>query len=152
MNEHSELATARLLDRLDGSGSDDEWVAVRELRSSLGDSLPKYLLDRFCTAKKWVERSSYVFHATRYARRSREAIALGKLAVRDKSKVVRYRGCMLLAYSLDRNLLPELERLLGSSQADSRADIAAALDAIEQQNENYFVDRDHSGQLTLIVQ
>jgi hypothetical protein len=50
---------------------------------------------------------------------------------------------MLLAYSLRRDLLSELREQLN--------DLEAAIDAIETGNANYFVDRDHSGKMTLTI-
>lgn len=140
-----------LLDRLDGSGSDDEWTAVAELRVSLNSSLPVHLLRRFRLTKKWASRSSLVYQAIRFAQKSPAAIELGLVAVRDKSKVVRYRACMLLACSQCKELLPELLRVSNEVAADSREDVLAAVDAIEFQNQDYFVDRDHSGLITLNV-
>jgi hypothetical protein len=141
----------RLLSKLDGSGSDEEWNAVVELRSLLGDNLPDRLLALYRRAKKAADRSSYVYHSVRYARRSDAAIELALLAVRDKAKVVRYRACMLLACSQRKELLPTLRDLLSDVVADTKADLLAAIDAIESQNQDYFVDRDHSGLTTLSV-
>lgn len=149
--EFNNLEIESLLDRLDGSGSDNEWGAVDILRTSLGSRLPSYLLCRFRVTKKWGSRSSLVYHAVRYAKDCDEAVELGLLAAQDKSKVVRYRGCMLLACSLRRDLVPKLLEIMSQFPADSSPDMLAALDAIEHQNQNYFVDRDHSGQITLNI-
>ncbi len=147
----SEMHIEQLLDRLDGSGSDNEWSAVDELRTTLGRDLPTHLLERFRTARKWAVRSSYVYHAVRYAKESQDAVELGKAAIKDKSKVVRYRGCMLLAYSLRSDILPELHRMAAEVPGDSCDDVLAVIDAIENQNHHYFVDRDHSDQMTLNI-
>lgn len=141
-----------LLNRLDGSGSEGEWLAVEELRKSLEMDFAAYLLSRFRTARRWNVRSSCVYHATRYARESAEAVELGKEAIRDKSKVVRYRGCLLLAYSLRSDLLPELRSMLDEIPADTRDDILAAIDALENRNHHYFIDREHSGQIKLNIE
>jgi len=148
-SENHEIET--LLNDLDGSGSDKEWKSVNKLRSLLGNQLPIYLLQQFRSAKKWARRSSLVYHAIRYAKQSEEAIELGFLAIKDKSKIVRYRGCMLLACSQRKDVLPKLRCMLTSVSSDSEADLLAALDAIESQNQNYFVDRDHSGQIVLNI-
>ena len=138
-----------LLDRLDGSSSDRAWEAAHRLRDLLGDSLPSYLLARYRTESHWGPRTAYVFHAIGYARQSDDAVNLGKLAVGDRSKVVRYRGCMLLAYSLRRDLLPFLEQeLKNAKDEETQNDIIAAMDSIVEQNYNYFVDREHTGKVT----
>lgn len=141
----------RLLDRLDGSGSDLEWKAVLELRSRLGGSLPDRLLPRYLLAKRWPVRSSCVYHAVRYAKTSNAAVDLALLAVKDKSKVVRYEACMLLACSQRKDILPRLRDLLATTNEDTKADLLAAIDAIESQNQNFFVDPEHSGMITLNV-
>jgi len=141
---------AILLAMLDGKGSESEWSAIRELRS-LGPALAPHLLAHYRSARSWKVRASCVYHSVRYARDSDDALQLGLEAVHDKAKVVRYRACMLLAYSLKRQLLPELRRQRAAATGPDAADLDAAIDAIECQNHNYFVDRDHSGQMTLTI-
>jgi len=89
----------------------------------------------------------------RYAKENADAVALGIEAIGDKAKGVRYRGAMLLAYSQRKDALPQLraalETLAGGPGAD---DLAAAIDAIENENPNYFVDRTHSGNITLTIE
>lgn len=140
---------AELLMRLDGSGSDDEWEAVEELRK-LGGTFPRLLLEKYKKARSWKERCACVYHAMRYAKESDYAVQLGLEALRDKSKVVRYRACELLAYSQRKDLLKNLEASL-ASYPSSHEDIRAAIDAIESENHHYFVDRDHSGKVTLTI-
>jgi HEAT repeat protein len=140
-----------LLEKLDGSGSDNEFNAVHELRK-LGDEFPKLLLEKYRSSKKWRVRSSCVYHAIRYSRTVSDAVKLGVEALSDKSHAVRYRACMLLAYSLDQNALPNLKEARGkTTHQETSQDIRATIDAIENQNSNYFVDRDHSGKMTLKV-
>lgn len=147
----SDQRVESLLDCLDGSGSDTEWDAVNILRDGLGQALPILLLHRFLVAKKWGHRASLVYHAVRFAKQSQEAVDLGLIAVKDKSKVVRYRGCMLLACSLRKDIVPKLCQLAGEAPEDTKADILAAIDAIEHDNQNYFIDREHTGLTELKV-
>jgi hypothetical protein len=142
---------AALLARLDGSGSDQEWQAIDRLHSELGVKLPTLLLSMFDRAKRWQVRSSCVYHATKYARQSEAARVLALKGAKDRSAVVRYRGCVALAYSLDESLLPELRELAADVQNPSRTDILAVIDAIEHRNHNYFVDRKHTGDITLNI-
>jgi hypothetical protein len=58
---------------------------------------------------------------------------------------------MLLACSQRKALLPRLRDLLPGVVEDTKADLLAAIDAIESQNQDYFVDRDHSGLTTLTI-
>lgn len=143
--------TDYLLDQLNGSGSDNEFRAIEELRT-LGEELPKFLLVKYRDSKKWQTRSSCVYHAIRYSRDVYDAFELGVEALADRSKVVRYRACMLLAYSLRDEALPHLRKLADNSKDIASAqDALAAIDAISHKNHNYFVDRDHSGKMTLTV-
>jgi hypothetical protein len=140
-----------LLSKLDGSGSDSEWAAAKELQV-LGEELPRYLLDKFRNSRQWKHRCSCVYHAVRYARSNEDAVLVGREAIRDKSKMVRYRGCMLLAYAQREDTLPELKEVLkGLGSGAGSDDVRAAIDAIEHKNHNYFVDRKHSGKITLAI-
>ena len=137
-----------LLSKLDGSGSDTEFSAVTALQST--GMLPALLLGKYQRSRAWQERASCVYHAIKFARESQEAFELGVNALRDKSKVVRYRAAMLLAISQRREAIPHLQQLqtLGGTSA---ADAKAALQAIESGNQNLFVDRDGSGMVTLQI-
>lgn len=139
-----------LVEQLNGSGSDAEWAAVKQLRKL--ESFPRLLLERFRSSSGWRTRSSCVYHAVRYARASDDAVTLGTEAMRDKAKIVRYRGCMLLAYSQRPEVLPALKQALGVANKEAdREDLRAAIDAIESGNHNFFVNRDHSGKMTLTI-
>lgn len=146
-----QINAPELLNDLDGSGSDKEFRAITELRK-LGNELPKLLLEKYRASRKWQARSSCVYHSIRYARSSREALQLGVEALSDKSHAVRYRACMLLAYSLDKSVLSSLKQLeISNLNDETLLDVRAAIDAIENQNSDYFVDRDHSGNVTLRI-
>ena len=149
--QDSQCTVDELLERLDGSGSDSEWDAVFELRSRLGDQLPDQLLVRYQQAKKWQVRSSCVYHSVRYAGANESAITMALLALKDKSKVVRYRACMLLACSQRKDLLGRLQEEVSELPEETQSDVLAAIDAIESENQDYFVDRDHSGMVTLNI-
>lgn len=136
------------LRKLDGRGAAEEYEAVESL-STLGDEFPILLLQRYRIARNWAERASCVYHAAKYARTSDAAFQLGIEAIADRSKKVRYRACLLLAVAQKREALPHLASLVPEFQS---AYVTAAIDAIEHGNQNYFIDRDHSGMITLNVQ
>lgn len=141
-----------LLGKLDSSSSDQRHQAIAEL-IKLGVSLPPLLLEKYRSSKKWQTRCSCVYHAIRYSRDDENTFQLGIEALSDKSKVVRYRACMLLACSLKKDALSALRELASrSSDRETQANAHAAIDAIENQNTNYFVDRDHSGKVRLNFQ
>lgn len=136
------------LSKLDGSGSDEEFAAVRQLEM-LGDRFPSVLLAHYRNASNWGSRASCVYHAIKYAHNNDAAFQLGLLATAGQSKHVRYRACMLLAVSQNPLAIDSLESLL--IDPDSAADAEAAIDAIRGGNHHYFVDRDHSGKSTLRI-
>jgi len=107
------------------------------------------LLSRYSQERLWKRRDDLVYGAIWSARNSEEAVILGVAALSDRATHVRYHACLLLAYSLRTDLLPVLRQRLPTIAASNRDDLAAAIDAIESQNHNYFVDRDHSGMITL---
>jgi hypothetical protein len=137
-----------LLDQLDGSGSAQEFAAVKQLREL--NNFPRLLLDRYKSSKNWKARSSCVYHAIRYAKNNNDAFQIGLAAINDRSKIVRYRAFMLLAYSLNKKALADLQKVLDTSNDETtKGDALAAIDAIRNQNHHYFVDRDHSGLTTM---
>lgn len=80
------------------------------------------------------------------------AVELEISALKDRSAAVRFAACKLLAVSLDtKAIVPLKDALCEGKYPKSAEDIRAALDAIEQQNHNLFLDRDHSGKITLNV-
>ena len=111
----------------------------------MGSSILPFFAEAFPRARKWQGRVALVFHCIRHARTSPVAFDLGLLALQDKSYMVRYRACGLLAYSLRKEALPELTRLLIHSDSRTVEDAAAAISAIENQNHHLFIDRAHSG-------
>lgn len=130
--------------RLDTTSVQQEAEAWEHLRS-LGVAVVPYLAEAYRSFRKWQGRASLVFHSIRYARMSDEALRLGLEALSDKSTLVRYRACGLLAYSQKAEAIPHLEPLLRHSDVRTVADAKAAIDAITHENHHFFVDRNHSG-------
>jgi hypothetical protein len=128
-------------------GSEPGWEEVR----ALGASAIPYFIEAYSSASHWRQRASFLYSAIPYARRSAAAVDLAILALSDRAREVRYRACMLLACSLDRRSLPYLEAAAVHSDESTRADAQAAIDAIIEGNHHYFVDRTHSGKVTLNI-
>lgn len=140
-----------LLDIL-GGNLDKEYEAIQELKK-LDIPLPSILLKKYLVSKKWQTRCSCVYFSIPYAREVDDAVQLGIEALFDRSKVVRYRACMLLACSLNKNALAVLRELeLKANDKETIENAKAAIDAIEHQNTNWFVDRSHSGKIRLTFQ
>ncbi|WP_156374673.1 hypothetical protein [Pseudorhodoferax sp. Leaf274] len=129
------------------NGEEEAWAVLKPL----GIEVVPYLLEAFPRFRRWQARTSLMYHAIRYARRSNEAFQLGLLGTKDKSTLVRYRACGLLAYSLRKDALTSLQQLLTHSDQRTVQDAVAAIDAIERQNHHLFIDRNHSGQSLWVV-
>jgi hypothetical protein len=139
-----------LLDKL-GQNADQEFDVIGEL-NKLAVRLPSVLLHRYRTEKKWQTRRSCVYHAIGYSKDDNDAVQLGIEALSDKSKVVRYQACLLLSFSLKKEVLPELQKVKQTiSDNETLANVEAAIDAIEHQNTNFFADRQHTGKITLKI-
>jgi len=137
--------------RRTGSNPDMSIKAARELRGALGDRVASILLETYRDSRIWRQRAWCVYLSIPYARSNRDAFTLGIEALADNSRIVRYRACMLLAYSLNDDALPFLKALLAHKDTNTAEHAKAAVDAIVHKNHNYFVDRDHSGRLTLSI-
>lgn len=148
-SELSEHEIRRLVGDIAADRPDAEaaWQVLR----GLGAAVVPYLLEAYPSARRWQGRTALVFHAIRFARVSEAAFALGCQALGDKSYMVRYRACMVLAYALRPDALPALGALLQHTDSRTREDAARAMDAIRSQNHHYFVDRDHSGRSFWVV-
>jgi len=142
---------SQLLDALDGRGSEKEREAIRELRRRYGTEFPQQLIAHYKSARAWRVRAACVFYCLEFARVSDDAVDLAKIAITDRSKVVRYRACMVFACSLRMDVLPFLKNAIQTARGETRGDLVAAIDAIEHQNQNFFLDRGHTGMTTLNV-
>jgi hypothetical protein len=146
----SELTEIRRLISVIAAGepsAEAAWLALQEL----GANVAPYLLEAYPTARRWQARTAIVFHAIRFARTSEAAYALGLRALGDKSYMVRYRACMVLAYSLRTDAVPALTTLQAHADPRTREDATRALDAIHHQNHHYFVDVQHTGHSFWVV-
>ena len=136
-----------LLDTRNSTAGESAWDQLRPL----GDAVVPFLLEFYPKCRTWQGRTALLFHATRYARATDAAVELGILALGDRSFMVRYRACGLLAYSLRRDALPPLKLLLPHLDSRTVEDAEAAIDSITNRNHHFFVDRDHSGHVHWIV-
>lgn len=135
---------ARELARLVASASAESEAAWQELKILEADVVP-ILAAVFAETRAWQGRVALVFHCIRFARSSGAAFELGLRGLQDKSYMVRYRACGLLAYSLRQDALPHLEPLLTHRDERTIEDATAAIAAITSQNHHRFVDRSNSG-------
>ena len=146
----TEVKLRSALIRLGDSNPDVNRGAIRELEK-LGVDLPKVLLAHYRKSGAWRARVSCVFFAVPYARTSDDAVQLGIEALKDRSRIVRYRACSLLAYSFRDNALPYLRALLNHSDSSTVEDACAGIDCIEHKNHHWFMDRGHTGRLEWAV-
>lgn len=81
------------LDTRDVVAADAAWSQLRPL----GQAVVPYLREAYPRARRAELRVALVFYSTRFARCSADAFALGIAALSDRSSLVRYRACGLLA-------------------------------------------------------
>lgn len=139
-----------LVARLDTANPSEEQAAWSALKP-LGEGVVPHLADHFPRARRWQQRVSLVFHSIPFARVSEAAYRLGLAALDDRSTLVRYRACGLLAYAQRRDAIPALDKLRAHSDARTVEDANAAIDALKRKNHHYFVDRTHSGRSFWVV-
>jgi HEAT repeat protein len=131
----------------DALSAEATWLQL----SPLGDLVAPFLREQYHRSRRWQGRVTLLFHATRFGRTSEAAFRLGLEALQDRSFMVRYRACGLLAYALRPEALPQLRDLLQHADPRTVEDASAAIDAIEGRNHHLFIDRDHSGRSHWIV-
>ena len=152
MQDQAEWAEAlRILDRIDSEFA-HRGALLREAKTRVGTkNFGKLLFEEYLKSRSWRIRAVCVYHCIGRPRTDDHSYRIGLEGIKDKSRVVRYRACMLLAVAQRDEALPHLRKLLLHSDEASVADARAAIDAIENRNKNFFVDRDHSGMIELDV-
>jgi HEAT repeat protein len=143
MEDDNIRALVASFDTKDNAAREASWQQLRVL----GERVLPFFEEFFQRAKKLEARRNIAFHCIGYARTNEYAFRIGLEAIGDRSTVVRYRGCCILGYSLRREALPALQKLLAHSDAKTAEDARAAIDAIRNGNHHYFIDRRHSGQI-----
>ena len=137
----------------------DELVAIYNLgrTSDIGQSEQRLfqtfgleqLIPQLIKAFPHIHRShgrvSVLFWLVRYARTHPAVVSLAVSALSDRAYLVREEACAILAYSLRRDVLPQLASLQTHPDQKTRAAAAAAVDATSNNNHHYFVDRGHTG-------
>lgn len=138
-----------LFAKVDGSGSDKSWAAIRELKQILGTEFAQEALRRFSTEKRWNFRAALIYHCIAFSKFDAHAFQIGLSGIFDRSKAVRFRASMLLAVSQNRGALKKLEEAKKKLPETESGDLVAAMDAITNKNQHFFLDRDHSGKTFL---
>jgi hypothetical protein len=141
MNEEEIRVLVKALDTSNARQEEETWSQLKPL----GQAIVPYLAEYYPLAKRWQCRAALIFHSLRFARTSDTAFQLGITALNDRARVVRYRACGLLAYSLRKEAILYLRPLLKHEDSNTVEDATAAIDAIQQQNHHYFVDRTKTG-------
>lgn len=147
-HEHNRHRIETLFDLVGRPGTDQTLDALVGLLDILDGEFPKFVFENFAKIRPAHRRVSFIDQCTKFARNSHDALKLAKSALKDRSKEVRFSALATLAYSLDETVLIELNDALEAAGAAEKADIRAVIDAIECQNHNFFMDRDHSGLVT----
>ena len=113
-------------------------------RYGLEPSLP-LLIEAYPRIRRGEGRAAILSSLVCYARSLPPVVALAQAALEDRAYLVRERACAILAYSLKADVLPQLALMQDHPDARTRADVAAAMDAISCGNYHFFVDCEHTG-------
>jgi hypothetical protein len=128
-----------------GRGSDIGQSEQRLFQAFGLESLVPLLIEAFPRVRRGDGRASILFWLVRFARTHPAVVSLAISALSDRAYLVREEACSILAYSLRRDVLPQLAPLQTHPDQKTRAAAAAAVDAICNNNHHYFVDRGHTG-------
>lgn len=103
------------------------------------------LIGTFPQVRSGYGRHSILFGLLRFSRQRQDVVDLAIGALRDRAYLVRTEACAALAYSLRCDAIQHLSSLQHHKDPKTRADAAAAVDAINHKNHHYYVDRAHTG-------
>jgi hypothetical protein len=141
MNDDEIRSLVSTFDTKDNALRETIWQQLKPL----GERFLPFFKELFPLARRSEARRDIAFHSIRFARVSDSAFRIGLAAIADRSSIVRYRGCCVLAYSLRQEALPQLQALTSHADLKTVDDARAAIDAIEHRNHHLFIDRSHSG-------
>lgn len=121
----------------------------QKIMNLLNEKYPEFVLEMFNDIRHAPVRDLFICSMLHFVRHSEVAVNVAVIGLKDKSMTVRYNAAAALAYSLDPSVIPILEAATKKEpKNENRMTYEAAIDAIEHQNHNFFVDRDHSGMVT----
>jgi len=121
---------------------------LREQLLPFGRDIVPHLAWGMETLRRQESRDSLLYTATKFARVEPEVVGFAVRSLNDRGTWVRHRAAMLLAFACDPSALPALkQRAEVEPRDDIRADIEAAMNAIEQRDHNLWADRTGSGQV-----
>ena len=144
------VPTADLISKLDCKN----WGDVEDAREALiplGRDIFPVALEIFPELRGYKARKSLVYTAMKFALIEPDAVKLALDALQDKSGAVRYQACMLLAVAGRYDTIAHLEYLLEHKSSKTREDAQAAINAINANNQDLFLDRDGWGRLHLNI-
>ena len=110
MSETTEIDayTLTCLKQITGKGTDTDFEVARELRQLFGTEFPTVMRVLYQTSSKLGARAAAIYFSFSFASTSRAAREMALEALADKSGIVRYRACQLLAFGQDKSLLPQM--------------------------------------------
>jgi hypothetical protein len=117
MQQDSEGEISKLVAAMDTPSAQEEEQAWIKLKP-LGAAVLPYFVHQYPKMRKWQGRVSILFHSIKYARQHDEVVQLAITALSDKANMVRYRACMVLAYSLRKDTISALEAQLNHSDRE----------------------------------
>ena len=136
---------AEMLDAQPGSVAEANAILL-EKQHPLDDLAPRYV-EVFPRLRRYPGRMCILFRLIGFTRQNPAVVDLALGALNDRSRIVRYHACALLAYAQLGRVIPELQSLLDHPDSETRQHAAAAIDAISSRNHHNFADREHTGKV-----
>lgn len=135
--------TLDLLDHKEESLVSSNMIDLHK-KYDLADLVDVYV-DAFYKLRYSPGRREIAYWVGRYVILKDNVFELAKNGLRDRSYMVRHQCCTILAYAQKDEAILELEKYIDHRHTATREDIAAVIDSIKCKNQNYFVDRGHTG-------
>lgn len=137
-----------LLEVLDFRDDSNVCGNMIELRDKYGlDNLVDLYTQAFYKIRNFPARREIAYWAGRYVKNNEKVYDMAIFGLNDKSYMVRYHCCGIIAFSQRSDALPHLNKIKDHKNSQTREDIAATIDSIQNKNHNYFLDRNHTGKL-----
>jgi hypothetical protein len=137
----STVAEARNLVRQLTLARGHDWYRPWISLAWIGAAAVPYFEEAYPVTARAEGRVRLVFFSLEYAAKSDAAFRLGVAATYDRGTMVRYRACMLLAYSQRKDAIPHLRRLLDHADLRTVEDARAAIKAIDRRQTGAFLGR-----------
>ena len=137
---------SEVLEKLDQRSESEAGGNDLRLKKKYGlKKLVSVYVEAFPQIKNWAGRMHIMYSLPQFARSDKQVVEVARFGLNDRSRIVRYYACQVLAYSLDRESIPFLEAILDHADEKTRGYAADAIKAITKQNHHLWMDPNETG-------